>query len=370
MVSIYIHIPFCERICNYCDFPKRVVKTKQINDYLIALEKEIKMYNIPDKVDTLYIGGGTPSILNGEQLLILKRILSLFKFNNHYEFTIECNPEHITKEKVEMFKKMGVNRISLGVQTFNDRLLRLLNRNHNKDVVYNSIKIIKNANINNINIDLMYAIPMQTIFNVKEDIKIASDLGINHISAYSLILEEKTVFDKMIADKKIKLLDNEIEAEMYQIYIDSLTKIGFDHYEISNFAKKNYHSIHNKTYWKNLEYFGFGMGASGYLDNIRYYNENMLDKYVMKINKGNFPIMSKDLIQTVDKIKEELMLGLRLREGIDIKQINKKYNIDILKYFEKEFKELFSKKYIIIDGRIKLSNLGLFFGNDVFMMFI
>ncbi|MDF2699578.1 MAG: coproporphyrinogen oxidase [Haloplasmataceae bacterium] len=370
MANVYIHIPFCQRICHYCDFPKRVSKTEQIDEYLLALEKEIKMYQLREKLDTLYLGGGTPSILNEKQLHMLKRITSQFSFNNNYEFTIECNPEHITTEKVNFYKEMGVNRISLGVQTFNDRLLKLLNRGHKKTDVINAINIIKTSGINNVSIDLIYAIPMQTMENLKEDLEIIKTLDLTHISAYSLILEEKTVFEKMINDKKMTLVDNEIEAEMFQFIMKNLKEIGFKHYEISNYAKNNYESKHNKIYWQNQTYYGFGMGASGYLGNIRYYNENHVQSYINKIDQNQCPIMNQDQLTLDDQIKEEMLLGFRLMDGIKIEEINNKYNINVLDYFKDQITQLLKKGWITIDQSIKLSETGLFFGNEVFELFI
>lgn len=370
MASIYIHIPFCERICSYCDFPKRISKSIEIDNYLEALEKEVKLYTIESVIDTLYLGGGTPSILDISQIKRLESIISTFQISQDCEFTIECNPEHITKEKVMAYKKMGVNRISLGVQTFNNRHLKLLNRGHNKENVLQAVDIIKSSGITNINIDLIYAIPFQTIGDLREDLQLIKQLDLTHISPYSLILEEKTVFEKWLKEKKISLLDNEVEASMFQIVMDSLKEMGFLHYEISNFSKPNLESKHNSVYWHNQDYYGFGMGASGYLNNIRYYNENKVNKYIEKINHGLKPIKHQDKISKDEKIKEEFLLGLRLLSGVNIKQVNQKYNINVLDYFKKELNYLQSKNWIAMDQNIKLTKSGLFYGNEVYEMFI
>ncbi len=370
MTSIYIHIPFCQRICSYCDFPKRVSKDKEIDLYLEALSKEIRMITITETIDTLYIGGGTPSLLNKEQLKQLEKIINLFNFSQDYEFTIECNPEHITEEKVIFYKRLGINRISLGVQTFNERLLKLLNRGHNKEIVYNVINLLKKHDLININIDLIFSIPFQTIEIVKEDIEHIKALDVPHISYYSLILEEKTVFEKMLDENKIQLIDNELEADMYELIIKNLKELGYTHYEISNYAKSSFQSKHNRVYWENKSYYGFGMGASGYLNHKRYYNETHVNEYIKSVNVGKLPIKNEDFIDFKEEIKEAFLLGLRLIDGLCIKEINERYKIDILTYFKDEFSYLQEKGWLEISERIKLTHNGLFYGNEVFQLFV
>ncbi len=370
MASVYIHIPFCQRICSYCDFPKRVSKTIEIDRYLDALEKEVNLYSIEEKLETLYIGGGTPSLLTISQLSKLKKIVSRFTFANKYEFTIECNPEHITKEKLLIYKELGINRISLGVQTFNKRLLKLLNRGHEESIIYQTVNLIKELGFKNINIDIIFAIPFQTIEDLKSDINHIKNLDISHVSAYSLILEEKTVFEKMFLENKISLVENEVEAKMYEIVITSLKELGYIHYEISNFAREGYLSEHNQVYWKNQEYYGFGMGASGYINHERYYNEDKVNRYIEKINLNQYPIKSKDLISIDEFIKEEFLLGLRLIDGISIKNVNEKFNIDVLEYFNEQLQFLIKNGWISITDKIKLTYEGLFYGNEVFEQFI
>ncbi|HEY8365062.1 MAG TPA: radical SAM family heme chaperone HemW, partial [Haloplasmataceae bacterium] len=240
MTSIYIHIPFCSRICSYCDFPKKISKSQEIDTYLDCLYEEIKMYDVKDGVKTLYLGGGTPSILSTEQFKKLKKIISLFKLDASYEFTIECNPEHVTEEKVVMLKELGINRVSLGVQTFNDELLKILNRGHNKDTVYQAVDILRKKGIDNINLDLIFAIPNQTMKGVINDLKHIHKLNIPHISYYSFILEDKTVLHYLYQQNKLELVDNDIEAKMYLKVIKTLKKFYYMHYEISNFAQPGY----------------------------------------------------------------------------------------------------------------------------------
>lgn len=370
MTSIYIHIPFCQRICSYCDFPKRVSKSIEIDHYLDALEKEVKMYHVNDEIDTLYIGGGTPSILSPHQLLRLNEIINVFHLSHKIEFTMECNPEHITQEKILLLKQLGVNRISLGVQTFDERLLKLLNRGHSKETVYNSIDLLRKNGLSNISMDLIFAIPFQTIDQVKEDLAHIKQLNVSHISYYSLILEEKTVFEKMLLENKIQLVDNEIEAQMFEMILSSLKDSEYHHYEISNYAKSGFQSRHNLVYWKNETYYGFGMGASGYINQVRYYNVKYVSEYIKLINKGKRPIIHQDIIDKNDELKEAFLLGLRLMDGLSIEDINSRYQVNILERFNKEFTYLVNKGWIEISNRIKLTHTGLFYGNEVFEVFV
>jgi len=370
VASIYIHIPFCQRICSYCDFPKRVSKTSEINLYLDALKKEVDMRMVDEPIDTVYLGGGTPSLLDINQLGQLEMILSGYTFSEDYEFTIECNPEHINEEKIRFYKKIGINRISLGVQTFDERLLKLLNRGHTKEMIYTAIALLRKHDINNISMDLMFAIPFQTIQNIHEDLAHIKTLNVPHISYYSLILEEKTVFEQWLSESKIQLVENEVEANMYELTLDALKDLGYTHYEISNYAKKGFQSKHNLVYWNNESYYGFGMGASGYINHFRYYNENKVNRYIEKVNENKFPIKNQDLIDRKEEIKEAFLLGLRLIDGLSINEVNTRYQIDILDYFKEEFTNLVNKGYIEINDRIKLTHKGLFYGNDVFQVFI
>lgn len=318
--SVYIHIPFCSSICTYCDFAKLYYNSKWVNEYLDSLEKEIKKNYKNETLKTLYIGGGTPSSLNIDELKRLFKILSIFKLDNDYEYTIECNIENLTKEKAILFKQNKVNRISIGVQTFNSKYLKFLGRNHTKEEVIEKIEILKELGFENINIDLMYAFPGETLEELNNDIDEYLKLNINHISTYSLIIEPHTI----IYNKGIKNIDEDLDADMYNLISNKLS--NYHHYEISNFAQKGYESKHNLVYWNNEEYYGFGLGASGYLNNIRYTNTSNLDKY----NKGIY-IDEEHTLDINETIENEFILGLRKLDGINKKEFNKKYNIDINK---------------------------------------
>lgn len=364
MRGLYIHIPFCKHICNYCDFTKRVPKNKEmIDEYLIHLKEELFTYKkYFDSIETIYIGGGTPTMLDIDEL---KELFSMLKdFKNIKEFTIEINPETLTIEKAELLKKSGVNRCSIGVESFDENILKILGRHHNKIDVYNAINMLKKVGINNINIDLIFAAPGSTLSSIENDLKEFYKLDINHLSYYSLILEENTIFYSMYKHNKLTLIDNELEAKMYEFIINDLEKNGFKQYEISNFSKNNSESIHNKIYWQNLEYIGIGLGASGYLDKVRYTNNTLLNEYYKKYRK------SEEFIDKNTQFSEEMILGLRLIRGINIDYVNKKYEKDILNEYKMINNYIESGDLIIEDGFLHLTKKGLLIGNDIFEIFI
>ena len=315
--SAYIHIPFCNTICSYCDFCKVLKNTEWVDKYLIELNKEISSTYKGEVLDTLYIGGGTPSSLDINELNRLFDTLKLFKLNETYEFTFECNIENITEEKLKLLKENRVNRISIGVETFNDKYLNFLNRHHTKESALKTIDLVKKY-FDNINVDLMYAIPGETLKELESDIDILVDLNIPHISTYSLIIEENT---KLYIDKT-KYIDDELDSDMYNLIINKLKE--YNHYEVSNFSKPGYESKHNLTYWNNEEYYGFGCGSSGYIDNIRYDNTRSVTSYI----KGNYILDSHELSKE-ETIQNEFILGLRKMKGINKNTFKSKYNIDI-----------------------------------------
>ncbi|ERJ13669.1 radical SAM family heme chaperone HemW [Haloplasma contractile] len=370
--SVYIHIPFCQRICNYCDFVKRVSKRETIDQYIEALRTEIELYKPYEELDTLYIGGGTPSILTIQQLKQIEMMIDdYFILSEGCEFTVECNPEHVTEERVLLFKEMGVNRISLGVQTFNDRHLKLLNRGHTKEDVIRSVALLRQHGFDQINIDLIYAIPGQTLTELQDDLNMIKELNLEHVSAYSLILEEKTVFEKWLKEGKIDLVDNELEAKMFDYVMDALNKDGYHHYEISNFCKEGYESKHNKVYWSNDRYYGFGVGASGYLSTKRYYNVRHVNQYLRALNNNSKPLEQEDELSLEEQISEELILGLRLIRGVNLNDFKNKYNKSVFDCFPSEIKLLSEKGLIHIESdHLSLTKEGLLKGNDVFVEFL
>ncbi len=318
VTSCYIHIPFCNSICSYCDFCKVFYNKKMVNDYLHMLSLEIEERYKNEELSTLYIGGGTPSCLSIKELVLLFSILKKFKIKKNAEITFECNIENITEEKLKLLKENGVNRLSIGVQTFHTKYLKYLNRNHTKKEIYEKIRLAKKMGFNNINIDLMYGFQGETLKEVLEDVQCFFQLDILHLSIYSLILEPHTFLS---VQKEIEI-DEELEANMYFHIRELLIHHGYEHYEVSNFAKKGYASKHNLTYWNNENYYGFGVSASGYVNNIRYDHTRSVTHY----NRGDFSLL-EDTLDRNHIIENEFMLGFRKIKGISKKAFYQKYKI-------------------------------------------
>ncbi len=356
--SVYIHIPFCEDICSYCDFCKYYYNSDLVDKYLVALKQEIiNKYN-GEIIKTIYIGGGTPSSLSLNQIKKLLDITKIFNVEN-LEFTFECNIENIDEDKIKLLTKYGVNRISIGVQTFNYDYLSFLNRKHTKDEVFQKISMIKNY-IDNINIDLIYAISGETLDELALDLELFLKLDINHISTYSLIIEDNTI----LANMKIKPIDDELDYNMYKLICNTLKKNNYHHYEISNFSKPGYESKHNLVYWNNNEYYGFGMGASGYIDKIRYTNTKSINHYL----EGNY-IYIEDKLSFNEIIENALILGLRKIDGIDIRIFYDKYKIDLIKI--DIISNLINKNKLIYKNNfIKINEDYIYTSNDILIEFM
>ena len=337
MLGVYVHIPFCKKICNYCDFCKILYNEKYVNNYLDMLDKEIKTRYQGEIVKSIYIGGGTPSSLKIEYLNKLFNSLAIIKLDNNYEYTFECNIEDINIDLIKILKENRVNRISVGVESFDLAIGKILGRNVDNRLVINNIKLLKQF-FDNINIDLIYGVT-EDINIVKKDIDKFLKLDIPHISCYSLIIEDNT----KLKINGYKNINEDIEYEMYKYIRDKLTNNGYIHYEVSNYAKSGYQSIHNRNYWYNGFYYGFGLGAVSYLDNYRISNTKNLRKYI----NGEY-IEDKEY-EDIDRQKEnDLILGLRLIEGINIKEFNKKYNDDLLN--KDIIKELIELGYLEINN--------------------
>ncbi len=315
--TVYIHIPFCENICSYCDFCKLIYNKDLVDKYLWELKKEIQSNYKNETISKIYIGGGTPSCLNMNQLKMLFDIIKIFKFDEKFEFTFECNSD-ITYEKLKFLYKNKVNRLSIGIETFNEKHLSFLNRK--KTDVISKIDQIKKIGFKNINIDLIYALPNQTIKDLKNDLDLFLKLDITHISTYSLIIEKNTLLDI----KNTKNISEDLDFKMYNLIKNTLENNGYNHYEISNFAKPTYESKHNLTYWNNEFYYGFGLGSCGYIADYRYENTKSLSKYL----KGIY-LKEKHYVDKKEKLENEFILGFRKIKGINKKEFYDKYGIDI-----------------------------------------
>ena len=352
-MSIYIHIPFCNSICTYCDFCKIFYNKKYINDYLNNLEQEIKVRYKSEIVNTIFIGGGTPSSLDDEELIRLMNIIEIFKLNDNYEFTVECNIESITENKLKIMKKYGVNRISIGVESFDNSIIKLLGRNHTKKDVYNKMEIVKRY-FSNINIDLIYA-AYDDINILKSDIDCFLKLDIPHISTYSLIIEDNT----MLKINGMKNIDEDIDYEMYKYIEDALEKNDYIHYEISNYAKNGYQSKHNLVYWNNEEYYGFGLSSTSYINNKRITNTKNLRKYLNGEYLDTSVYEDKDI-----RMENEIMLGLRKFDGIDLDRFKEKFNVSLEDIYNID--NLVRNGYLIRDNNcIKIDKKYMYISNEI-----
>ncbi|MGN0014359.1 MAG: radical SAM family heme chaperone HemW [Candidatus Gastranaerophilaceae bacterium] len=356
--SAYIHIPFCRRKCGYCAFSS-FLKLELKNEYINALCKEIHQRYNGEKLKTLYIGGGTPSLL---EVADIKKIISGFNFASNPEITCEANPEKLTLKWLSSLYDIGINRLSLGIQSFNDDLLKLIGRKHSVKDAFNAVKNARIAGFENINIDLIYGLPNQTMADISASTIIACELNVPHISTYGLKIEEGTAFFKQ---KFANLPNDDIQADMYLKIIEIAEKYGYKHYEISNFSKEGFESRHNVNYWNAKNYYGFGCAAAGFEDNTRYCHENTIEKYC----KNPVYLTEKTTLSKQNSLEENIFLGLRKAEGININYLNQKFEID----FEKKYKNILQKydKYFIkSDGNYALNNEGFLISNIILSEFI
>ncbi len=359
--SVYIHIPFCKKICSYCDFCKVFYNEKWTKKYLSCLKKEIQDRYLDEEIETLYIGGGTPSALSINELKSLFRIVKLFKLNNLKEFTFECNPSDISRELIELLKKNNVNRISIGIESFDNNNLKFMNRECSFEDINEKINLIKEIGINNINVDLIYALPNESMNTLRKDLKLINKLDVNHVSTYSLMIEPNT----MLSYLNTKPINEDADARMYNIICRYLKKHGFNHYEVSNFAKEGFESKHNLVYWNNEEYYGFGVGASGYIQGVRYDNTKSLGDYL----KGNY--LKTSSILSKDEIMEyEVILGLRKCEGINIREFYNKYHINIQSQYPNINELIRSKDLIYKNGYLFINPDKLYIMNEVLVKLI
>ena len=311
--SAYIHIPFCNNICFYCAFCKMLKNDAFVDKYLDSLEKEIKKNYKGDILDTLYIGGGTPTSLNEKELTKLFSILKIFKLNEEYEYTFEANILDINEKLLSILKSNRVNRLSIGIQSFDENNQKLLNRKVSYEEAKSKIDLCKKY-FNNMNVDLIYAIPNESIKTLKSDLDKIISLNVNHISTYSLMIEPNTVLS---INGTLPISDS-LDKKMYDVICDALKKEGYIHYEVSNFARNGKMSKHNLTYWNNQEYYGFGLGATGYVNGMRYENTRSFNKYLNKEYRFN-----ELLVSNQEEMENELILGLRKLKGVSISEFEK-----------------------------------------------
>ena len=368
--SAYVHIPFCTQICYYCDFSKVFIKNQPVDSYLEHLLEEFQSYDI-QKLRTLYIGGGTPTALSAPQLeVLLDGLTKNLDLSALEEVTIEANPGDLDADKIAVLKNSAVNRVSLGVQTFDDKMLKKIGRSHLEKDIYENIDRLKLAGFDNISIDLIYALPGQTMEQVKENVAKAIGLDIPHMSLYSLILENHTVFMNRMRRGKLPLPKEELEAEMFEYIIAELERAGFEHYEISNFSKSGFESRHNLMYWDNAEYYGIGAGASGYVNGVRYKNHGPIRHYLSAVEEGNARITEEHLSQK-EQMEEEMFLGLRKKSGVSMARFEEKFGRSFEGLYGEIVRDLVQKDLMQIEGdRVRMTKRGLFLGDTVAERFI
>lgn len=372
--SAYIHIPFCEHICYYCDFNKVFLEGQPVDEYIEALLKEARLSlseHPIEKMETLYIGGGTPTSLNAAQLdRLFGGLREILPYENG-EFTVEANPGDLSAEKLDVMRNYGVNRISMGVQTFDDRLLKKIGRKHNAQDVYDTIQLLEKKDFRNVTIDLIYALPGQSLESFRNTVERALALDLPHYALYSLILENQTMFMNWVRRGKMHLPEQEVEAQMYAETIEAMEKAGRMQYEISNFAKPGFESKHNLVYWNNQNYFGIGAGASGYLENRRYKNRGPIQHYLKSLNDDRLPILEEEHLSEQEQIEEEMFLGLRKILGVEKAVFEARFKQSITDVYGDVVEKLKQQKLITeTDTSIHLTKTGLFRGNDVFEEFL
>lgn len=369
-VGIYVHFPFCVSKCYYCNFNSYADKSDLHTQYIQSLISEINSYkNSKLLVDTIFIGGGTPSLMpDGAISTIISEIRKNFSVDSDAEITIECNPNSVTATKAIEWKEAGVNRVSIGLQSTNDKLLKLIGRSHNKKDYLNAIDTIRNAGISNINTDCLIGLPRQKMSDIKHTLKIVTKLQCTHLSVYSLIVEPNTKLDDMIANKQLSLPKEEKTLGMYEYTYKYLKENGYNRYEVSNFAKKGYECKHNLHTWQMGEYLGFGAGAHSYIDNCRYSNVNGIEDYINLIKNKKSPVENKEKITNQEKFEETIMLGLRTKYGIDLDEIKKDFKVDLLKTKKETINSLLANGLInLIYNKIIPTDLGFSVLNQIIL---
>lgn len=355
MESVYIHIPFCKSICSYCDFCKVLCHGPWITQYLNTLLCEINDKYLGEEISTLYIGGGTPSVLNEKELRYLFEICSKFNKKDNLEFTFECNLNDINEEMLLILKENGVNRLSIGIESFNEEKLKFMERYHVFEDAEEKMKLIRRIGFDNVNIDLIYGIPGETLKDLKKDLDLILKLEPDHISTYSLIIEDNT----KVGNSGILPIDEELDASMYEMIVDRLKSKKFKHYEVSNFALDGKESKHNLKYWNNEEYYGFGLGAHGYRHGVRYENTRSINKYFR-----NEYVLKEEILSKEDKMANELMLGFRKMDGINLKEFFMKYEVNLQEVFNIE-KALENDEIIYKDGYIFINPDYIYVMNEI-----
>ena len=386
--GIYIHIPFCRQKCFYCDFPSFAGRESRIDSYLTALEQELLLgknklleQSAGEEIcdgngrllpATIYIGGGTPTVLSEEQL---KKLLSAVQrhiaVEAAWEFTVEANPGTLNSEKLRLLRAAGANRLSIGVQSFDDSCLKAIGRVHNAGEAAAAVELADKLGFGNISLDLIYGLPYQPLSKLQESVQTALSLPIRHISVYGLQIEEGTAFASMAKMGKLHLPDDDAVEKMYDYIAEALPQSGYLRYEISNYSQKGYESRHNLSYWQDVDYLGFGSGAHGYWQGIRYENPRNIDKYMEIVQSGALPAAVEERLDRKSHIEEFCFLGLRTAEGLDDKTFRQKFGAGLREVYGNVLDSLVDKGLLKSTNRgIALTDLGMKYGNQVFGEFL
>ena len=370
-MSLYIHIPFCKQKCLYCDFPSYAGKESLINEYIRALNEEILRKCSKYKIASIFVGGGTPSYLNEINLESLLKTINLLDFKDDFEFTIECNPGTLNEEKLVLMKNYNVNRISMGLQTTNDNLLKEIGRIHSFEEFKKNYNQARKAGFENINVDLMFGLPNQHMKDWKASLEDVMSLEPDHISAYSLIIEEGTCFYNLYNNDKLNIPNEEEERSMYLFTKGFLEDYGYNQYEISNYAKVNKECFHNKVYWKCNEYLGLGVSASSFVDEKRFKNIDDIKIYIEKINNNEDVTEETHVNNINDDMEEFMFMGLRMIEGINLKTFKKRFGKDVFDIYDEVIKNNIKKGLLVVDSeKLYLSEKGIELSNYVMSDFI
>lgn len=376
-IGVYIHIPFCKQKCYYCDFISYANKEQYFDKYVQALITEMSSFldNNDVEIETIYIGGGTPSIIDAKYI---EKVMAKLQEKNALitakEITIEVNPGTVTEEKLKTYKKIGINRLSIGLQSTDNNILKTIGRIHSYEDFLNTYKLARNQGFGNINVDFMIGLPNQKISDIKSSLEKITELKPEHISVYSLIVEENTPIEKMLNIGKLELPDEELERNMYWYVKNVLELNGYKHYEISNFAKEGYESKHNLDCWNQKEYIGFGVAAHSYIDDVRFGNTGSIEEYWKNCENGEFEknrIIDEVEEDVFSKEQEFMLIGLRKIDGVSIQDFKNKFGDNPIFIFKDELSKLVDEGLVVVDfDSIRLTNKGLDLANLVWEEFV
>jgi oxygen-independent coproporphyrinogen-3 oxidase len=375
-LGLYIHIPYCIHKCGYCDFNSHPIKQDEMDHYIDALVVEMKhyakIYTNTNSIKTIFLGGGTPTTLNPFQLeRILKECVNEFTIASNAEITIEANPATVGIELMTSIRTMGYNRISIGVQSFDKAELKLLDRAHGPKEIHSTVDCARKAGFDNLSLDLMFAVPNQSLSSWENNLNKALEKNPEHLSTYNLTIEQGTAFSKLQSNGKLIMPDDDHQLELYKKTIERLTKKGFHHYEISNFAHRGKECKHNITYWENKNTLGLGAGASSYMNGTRFKNINLPAHYIRQVKEKKIAVEHSETLELRQAMGETIMLGLRLLQGISIHQFEKRFQISFIKLFRNIISALKEKELVIIEkDYLRLSQKGLFWADSVTLEFI